>query len=269
MSVTDYLGLSKPAAGASGFDTNLNNNFQTIDDVLGQAARLRAVAGENIAQFDVCTIKADGKIWKADADSYTTMGIIGIAESAITSGATGTIRMLGYFYNDLWAWSGARTKLYLSTTAGALSETAADGAPFLAVALDTDKIFLSPYVFNQQHKLVRIGALAASDDFYVFIEDLPVTIVGVEILCDTTTSGSDGSNNWQFTLYNLTQANTIAVDDTNGNEITADTPWEVLITGNADLESHDILELRAVLTGAPTSLASAEISVVIEYELRI
>jgi hypothetical protein len=197
------------------------------------------------------------------------MGIIGIAHTAITSGATGTIRLWGTYTNTGWSWSGVRKKLYLSGTAGTLTETHTEGSVIVGISLSATTILLAPYLFEEHHNLVRIGALSATSNFYLFIEDQPVTLEEFEIISDVTTAGSDGSNYWSFEIYNLTQANSIVTKTTNGAEITADTPWELGTLSNADIAPHDLLELRVVLVGAPTSLATAEVAAVVEWGMRL
>lgn len=105
-------------------------------------------AGEDLAAFDACYIKSDGKIWKSNGTSANAAAKVhGYAAQAYTSGDT-----------DVTIYRGVRVRygagltpgkdLFLSTTAGLLVDTATPGgtAPIGWVVDDTRvELFESRY----------------------------------------------------------------------------------------------------------------------------
>lgn len=93
----------------------------------------------------------------------------------------------------------------------------------------------------------------------------------VYILSDTSSTGSDGSNNWTAQVRNLTAAEDLcsSAATTNGNEITADTRWALGVDQNnakADLAAGgEVLELQITKTGTPTDLSGAKVLIQVDY----
>jgi hypothetical protein len=107
------------------------------------------VCGEAIAAGDAVYYKSDGKIYKADSDATTTMPAIGIAGSAGTSAGTTTVILHGIYRNDtLYNWGTVGGALYVSGTAGALTQTqpTATDAVIQVVGLAThaDRVYVAP-----------------------------------------------------------------------------------------------------------------------------
>lgn len=90
------------------------------------------LAGDTIAQWDCVYLDStSGRYEFTDADAVGTSGSVGPIGLATTSGTDGnalTIVVRGVIRNDGWTWSGAGKPLYLSTTPGALTETAPSGS---------------------------------------------------------------------------------------------------------------------------------------------
>lgn len=86
---------------------------------------IQLTAGENLVIYDVCYIKSDGKLWKANATDNTKMPTLYMATSTISANATGTFFEKGYVTNSSWTWTVGATAgvLYASTTAGAMTQT--------------------------------------------------------------------------------------------------------------------------------------------------
>ena len=88
------------------------------------AASEQLTAGEAVVLGDVCYLKSDGKLWKANANAEATSGPVRLfmAGGTIAGGAVGT------FYHRCYATTGAWTTgaaIYLSAaTAGAMTATA-------------------------------------------------------------------------------------------------------------------------------------------------
>ncbi len=144
-----------PDAGSSNWSAVLNANFTSID--AGREITLNA--GETLAQYNAVYIKSDGKIWKAKADSQTTLPAIGILPEAITSGVDGKIRTFGWITNAGWSWTPGQ-KLYVSSaTAGAITATKPTAYPqVIGIAKTATKILIVP-----QFILEKLGAFDPQD----------------------------------------------------------------------------------------------------------
>lgn len=96
-------------------------------------------AGENVALGDLCYLKSDGKLWKAKADSATTMPCQWIALATISADAAGQFMRLGnvHLHTKAPGWTvGAR--LYVSAaTAGAIATSPVSTAGHLSQIIGT------------------------------------------------------------------------------------------------------------------------------------
>jgi hypothetical protein len=113
------------------------------------------LAGAAISAFNlVCIHTTTQEIVVADASAYATARAIGIAPAAISDTATGTVLLHGFVRDDTYNWTTGAT-LYLSETAGALTETAptTDGAFVQAVgiALEPDVVYINPSMDVIEH----------------------------------------------------------------------------------------------------------------------
>jgi len=59
----------------------------------------------------------------ADADSSATVGAVFLITESITAGNAGKALVSGVMRLDSWDWSGANKALYISATAGDMTET--------------------------------------------------------------------------------------------------------------------------------------------------
>jgi hypothetical protein len=106
------------------------------------------LAGGAISAFDVvCIHTTTQEVVEADASALATTRVIGIAPAAISDTATGTILLHGFIRDDSWNWTTGAT-LYLSETAGAMTETAptTSGAfvKVVGIALEPDVVYINP-----------------------------------------------------------------------------------------------------------------------------
>lgn len=124
---------------------NLANTSMSDDQAVGNASY--HTAGENLTQWDLCYMKSDGKLWKADADASTTMPGLWMATEGTTADDPGWFFDYGYVRNDAWNWTIGGV-LYASTTAGELTQTAPSGASdqvqAVGVAVSADIIRFAP-----------------------------------------------------------------------------------------------------------------------------
>lgn len=111
----------------------------------GQTVTL--TAGETLAFGEAGYIKSDGKVWKADADGTAPSERAWvIALEAITADTAGSFALPGSFVrDDTWAWT-VGNPVYLSATAGALTQTAPDPAIVIGIATHADRLFFFPSI---------------------------------------------------------------------------------------------------------------------------
>jgi len=133
-----------PADGTENWGAILNAFLTALD----KGIEYTLIAGEAIAQYDCICIKTDGKMWKAKADSTTTMYLTGFATEAVTLGSSGKLRLLGWIENPSWAWTPGDL-LYLSdSVAGGITITPpATNVYPVAVAKTVTKIAIYPSMF--------------------------------------------------------------------------------------------------------------------------
>ena len=104
-------------------------------------------AGENVVFGNVCYVKSDGKMWKADADAEATSYCVAIALATINADASGSFLLIGIARDDTWNWT-VGSPIYLSTTAGELTQTAPSGSgdivQILGIATHADRMYFNP-----------------------------------------------------------------------------------------------------------------------------
>ena len=79
-------------------------------------------AGENLVFGDCAYLKSDGKRYKADADSEDTLGELAMVLETINTDATGKLLKYGYIRDDSWGFGTKGADIYVSATAGAVTE---------------------------------------------------------------------------------------------------------------------------------------------------
>lgn len=138
--LTTWAGKTAPSGtvlGTTDTQTLTNKIVQhtvepSSDDTFTGETISGLLAGDTIAQWDCVYLDpTSGRYEFTDADAVGTSGSVGPIGLATTSGTDGnalTIVVRGVIRNDGWTWSGAGKPLYLSTTAGALTETAPSGS---------------------------------------------------------------------------------------------------------------------------------------------
>lgn len=111
-------------------------------------------AGESLVFGDVTYVKSDGKMGKTDADAVATSYAVAMALGTIANDASGNFLFSGFVRNDAWAWTVGGV-IYLSTTAGALTQTApsaTDNAIVpVGVATHADRMFFNPSLRTVVH----------------------------------------------------------------------------------------------------------------------
>lgn len=113
--------------------------------------------GETLAVGKAVYIKSDGKAWKADANSTTTMPAVAVMLQAGVADQSRKALYLGIMRNDAWNWTvgGQDGIIYVSATAGALTQTApaatGDQVQTMGIATHADRMYVCP-----NHVLVEV-----------------------------------------------------------------------------------------------------------------
>jgi microcystin-dependent protein len=118
-----------------------------IPDLGSNGVTVEGTIGEDVDLGEVLYCKSDGKYWLADASASTTMPCLAIATEAGSADDEITLLVLGFIRNDTWALT-AGSVLYVSTTAGALTETApstsGEQVQSIGTAMDTGLVYFNP-----------------------------------------------------------------------------------------------------------------------------
>jgi len=91
----------------------------------GMGLKKKFVGGEDIGDHKLVYIASNGKCYHTNADSVSTMPVVGISCGAFSSESEGEILFLGLIKSDGWNWTtgGGNGMLYASTSAGELTQT--------------------------------------------------------------------------------------------------------------------------------------------------
>jgi len=110
---------------------------------------------------------------------------------------------------------------------------------------------------REVHNVERIASVSASTSFYLPVPWRNCRVVRAVLLTASTTSSSDGSNNWNLNIENVTQGSidlhTAGKGTDTDEEITALTPWVFEPDQNEDVDAGDVLLVNFTKTGSPTS----------------
>lgn len=111
-------------------DLDLNHNSieilpKPIKDHSSSGLVGKHTTGEGLVFGELCYYKSDGKYWKTDADAEsTTKGDLAICiKGKINADTTYKFLEWGYIRDDSWSFTKG-AELYVSTTAGGITETA-------------------------------------------------------------------------------------------------------------------------------------------------
>lgn len=268
MPSTSVFDWTTPSQGGVGWNEDLDDILELIDAKVAAVMAMDYTAGEDIDQYEVVYYKfTDGKLWLADGDDETKLGLLAIADETKTTGNAVRAITQGRITNTSWTWTAGSELFVDPSTPGALTAVRpASDSPVVAIALSSTEIYFNPLAWKRCTSFVRIGALSASGNYLAFCVDHTVKIGRVEILSNTATVGSDGTNNWAFVVQNLTDANTVCDENTNaGGDISADTPWSLGVVSNNTIQAGDVLEIQVTKNNSPTS-PLADVAVLIHYD---
>lgn len=107
----------------------------------------------------------------------------------------------------------------------------------------------------------------------IFTNSQAYTITSVKLVSTVTTSGSDGTNRYEVKAKNKSGSADLHTGPTvtQSNEITAYTPWTIAATQNLSFTANQVFEVVIDIkddgSAAPTSLAPADLSIILEYTI--
>jgi len=124
------------------------NAAQSSDDTYTGTKIVGLNAGEAITQWDAVFLNdTDSEYHQADADASGEWPCRGIAVASAADGSSLTIISQGIIRNDGWTWSGEGSALYLSDTAGGITETApstsTDCAQLVGWTISDDEAYIN------------------------------------------------------------------------------------------------------------------------------
>ena len=113
---------------------------------------------------------------------------------------------------------------------------------------------------------IHVGTVSASKNVFLLCMPHAMTVEQVSLLCSAGIAAND-TNFWAAQIANLTQAEELISADktteaTGGEEIVADTPWDLDPDQNLSIAAYDVLEVQLVKTASADDLADLAISFV-------
>lgn len=146
-------------------------------------------AGESLSIMDVGYIKSDGKVGKSDADAADTRKVAVLALAAYSNNNPGRFLLKGMVRDDSGNNFTPGQRIYLSSTAGGITQTPIAGAPCIGVAISADVWFFDP-ALGYQDDLTSIF-MRASRGFYAY-NDFINNVNSSNFLSTAQNSGSVG-----------------------------------------------------------------------------
>jgi len=111
--------------------------------------KVSMVAGEALSFGDVCYLNSsNGKLYKANANAAGTMTAFAIATAAISADASGEFLLFGTITNSSWTWMTSGAPLFVTTSAGLLSQSAPSTSGYIVQiagrVINADTILFAP-----------------------------------------------------------------------------------------------------------------------------
>jgi hypothetical protein len=142
------------AAGEVEFDADAGGADHTASGIT-----MSMTAGEALVFGNVCYLKSDGKLWKANADSSTTMPATFMALETIAVDATGDVLVHGVARDDTWDWT-VGGAVYASTTDGGLTQTVPstteEYVQVVGLATHADRVLFNPCLKVASHSTIDL-----------------------------------------------------------------------------------------------------------------
>lgn len=109
--------------------------------------------------------------------------------------------------------------------------------------------------------IFELGSLSASRNLFLGTSYRKQWVLGCRLLSTVASTGSGAGTRWDFQIRNLTAAVDLLATaiTTNGNEVAANTPYNIFTTQNQTPAVNAALELQITKTGSPTTLTRASV----------
>ena len=146
---------STGAIGPTGPAGSIENSNASPADNSASGIKPELTAGESLVFGDFCSVKSDGKMWKADASAIATSNAVAMCCETLSADESGDFLFYGFATDTDWNWVTVGGLVYLSTTAGSLTQTIASGASeviqVIGVATDANRIWMNPSLVQVEH----------------------------------------------------------------------------------------------------------------------
>jgi hypothetical protein len=209
-----------------------------------QWARFGATCGETITTGQaVVILDADGLAYKADANDATLRPAVGVAGKGCATDGSVEIITQGIFSG--YASLSESAPVYLSETAGALTQSAPSYAQQLGVAISATQYYINPQNYLDTSALTALGVLTGAT---------PISLEGATAdAYETTIAVTDPTADRTVTLPDAT--GTVAMVSGAGAAKSY-----ALDTDNVVLAAADCGEVHAIATDAKTYTLPATIA---------
>jgi len=131
----------------AGIRMDATANGMADDSFNGPGQITGKLTGEAITQWQAVYLTSSGTWGIADADAAGKFPAWGIATATIGTGTNLVVLTQGVIRNDAWAWTTNGAPLYLSDTAGGLSQTppgtTGDGVQLFGKVLSDDEAYIN------------------------------------------------------------------------------------------------------------------------------
>ena len=139
MAITDKYGFTEIPVGTSAWATTYDANMVLVENHLH--THLRLTLGETVSQYDVLYLNASGKACKASTATFPRPAIgmaveDGVAEDVINAQRVGKIT------NPSWDFRYLGWAVYLSATAGGVTQVEGSDTQVIGIAYDANTILL-------------------------------------------------------------------------------------------------------------------------------
>lgn len=139
MAITDKYSFTEIPIGTSGWATTYDANMSLVESSLH--TRLRVTLGETISLYDVLYINSDGKAYKASTSTFPRPAIGMAVEAGVVDDVI-NIQRVGKITNPAWDFKYLGWAVYLSATAGGVTQVESSETQVIGIAYDAHTILL-------------------------------------------------------------------------------------------------------------------------------
>ncbi len=225
--------------------------YHDLEEVLEAQDRADLTINETFRRLDVI-------IHGAGVDKRNTPPSSPADYDAYIVGDTPTGLWVDFAENSLAYWDGVAWQEFSATARGSVLYDSTLNEHFVTGDTGRSGLLHRSWVYQE-------GTVSASLSHYAGVAaNHSMTIDSLTLVSSSTTT-SDGSNNWSFQLTNLTTTNNLfaTAPNTNGGmgDFAVNTAKVLVPDQNTTMASGDVLNFVATLTGSPGNLTVFHIQV--------